>query len=243
MVLISALSYRWIAGSARIPLTAGAYPARCLLMVFTGFHGSVIKLQSQNSEVLRILIYTRLKINKKINLWTSFLPRSLFRFENSAIWTSSFSQCVTPILNRIAVALKKSLFSCIDFQQSTGKLRGTSLQRIQGTKVLVWDQARSDQAPNWDKKGEKKYRRGGKKRLRKAADTWVCYFLFHPVFALFPQCGAWSQAAIAHAREPHISRVVTRYIFGQLIPHPKLLQNLNPDPVNFFDPWIQSGLD
>ena len=30
-----------------------------------GFHGSVIKLQSQNSEVLRILIYTRLKINIK----------------------------------------------------------------------------------------------------------------------------------------------------------------------------------
>ena len=29
-----------------------------------GFHSEVIKLQSQNSEVLRILIYTRLKINK-----------------------------------------------------------------------------------------------------------------------------------------------------------------------------------
>ena len=28
-----------------------------------GFHSGVIKLQSQNSEVLRILIYTRLKIN------------------------------------------------------------------------------------------------------------------------------------------------------------------------------------
>ena len=65
MVLISALSYRWIAGSARIPLTTGAYAARCLLLVFMGFHGSVIKLQSQNSEVLRILIYTRLKINIK----------------------------------------------------------------------------------------------------------------------------------------------------------------------------------
>ena len=30
-----------------------------------GFHSDVIKLQSQNSEALRILIYTRLKINKK----------------------------------------------------------------------------------------------------------------------------------------------------------------------------------
>ena len=30
-----------------------------------GFHSDVIKLKSQNSEILRILIYTRLKINKK----------------------------------------------------------------------------------------------------------------------------------------------------------------------------------
>ena len=30
-----------------------------------GFHSDVIKLESQNSEILRILIYTRLKINKK----------------------------------------------------------------------------------------------------------------------------------------------------------------------------------
>ena len=166
-------------------------------MVFTGFHGSVIKLQGQNSEVLRILIYTRLKINKKISLWTSFLPRSLFPFENRAIWTSSFSQCETPILNRIAVALRKSRekVSSLDFQQSTVKPRGASLQRIPGTKVLAWDQARSDQAPHWGKKGEKKSAWADKKRLMKAADSWVCYFSFHPVFAFFPQCGAWSQAA------------------------------------------------
>ena len=46
--------------------------------------------------------------------------------------------------------------------------------------------------------------------------------------------------------------VVTSCIFCQLIPHlsfkfwcliPKLLQNLIPDPVNFYDPWIQSELD
>ena len=30
-----------------------------------GFHGDVIRLQSQKSEVLRIVIYTRLKINRK----------------------------------------------------------------------------------------------------------------------------------------------------------------------------------
>ena len=30
-----------------------------------GFHSDLIRLQSQKSEVLRILIYTRLKINKK----------------------------------------------------------------------------------------------------------------------------------------------------------------------------------
>ena len=33
--------------------------------VIDGFHSDVIKLQSQNGEVLRILIYNRLKINKK----------------------------------------------------------------------------------------------------------------------------------------------------------------------------------
>ena len=34
-------------------------------LLIDGFHSDVIKLQSQNSEVLRILIYTGLKINKK----------------------------------------------------------------------------------------------------------------------------------------------------------------------------------
>ena len=33
--------------------------------VIDGFHGDVIRLQSQKSEVLRILIYTRLKISRK----------------------------------------------------------------------------------------------------------------------------------------------------------------------------------
>ena len=30
-----------------------------------GLHGDIIRLQSQKSAVLRILIYTRLKINRK----------------------------------------------------------------------------------------------------------------------------------------------------------------------------------
>ena len=34
-----------------------------------GFHSDVMKCWSQNSEVLRILIYTRLKINKSKSLY------------------------------------------------------------------------------------------------------------------------------------------------------------------------------
>ena len=36
-----------------------------VLLKLDGFHSDVIRLQSQKSEVLRILIYTRLKINRK----------------------------------------------------------------------------------------------------------------------------------------------------------------------------------
>ena len=36
-----------------------------LLFQIDGFHSYVIRLQSQKSEVLLILIYTRLKINRK----------------------------------------------------------------------------------------------------------------------------------------------------------------------------------
>ena len=35
------------------------------LVGIDGFHGDVIRLQGQKSQVLRILIYTRLKINRK----------------------------------------------------------------------------------------------------------------------------------------------------------------------------------
>ena len=33
---------------------------------------------------------------QKVNLCTSFHSRSMFHFENTEIWTSEFSQCVTP---------------------------------------------------------------------------------------------------------------------------------------------------
>ena len=66
MVLISAISYRWIAG-----ISSDSSYCWCVggTLLIDGFHGSVIKLQSRNSEVLRILIYTRLKINKKKSLY------------------------------------------------------------------------------------------------------------------------------------------------------------------------------
>ena len=59
-----------------------------------GFHSGVIKLQSQNSEVLRILIYTRLKIN------TSFQPRSMFRLAFSwcfPYYCFRFTLCFFPV--------------------------------------------------------------------------------------------------------------------------------------------------
>ena len=43
-----------------------------------GFHCDVIKWKSQNSEILRILIYTRLKINKKRIFVQVFIPVACF---------------------------------------------------------------------------------------------------------------------------------------------------------------------
>ena len=83
---------------------------------------------------------------------------------------------MTPILNRIAASLKK--VSSLDFQKSTVKPRGASLQRIPGTKILAWDQARSDQAPHWGKKG-KKNRRERKKKGYKGRKPTVGFAIFH----------------------------------------------------------------
>ena len=43
-----------------------------------GFHSDVIKLKSQNSEILRILVYTRLKANKKYIFVQVFIPVACF---------------------------------------------------------------------------------------------------------------------------------------------------------------------
>ena len=43
----------------------GSFPVLVTTYLHDGFHSDVIRLQSQKSEILRILIYTRLKINKK----------------------------------------------------------------------------------------------------------------------------------------------------------------------------------
>ena len=56
----------WNIVTRRLPVFRGnRLVALLLLKAIDGFHSDVIKLLSQNSEVLRILIYTRLKINKK----------------------------------------------------------------------------------------------------------------------------------------------------------------------------------
>ena len=83
---------------------------------------------------------------------------------------------MTPILNRIAASLKK--VSSLDFQQSTVKPRGASAC-IPGTKVLAWDQARSDQAPHWGKKGKKNRREQQKKKGYKRRQPTVGFAIFH----------------------------------------------------------------
>ena len=51
----------------------------CILQTSTdGFHSDVIKLFSQNSEVLRILVYTRLKIDKKLIFVQVSIPVACF---------------------------------------------------------------------------------------------------------------------------------------------------------------------
>ena len=180
MVLISALSYQWIAG-----ISSDSFYCWCVggMLLIDAFHSSVIKLQSQNNGVLQILIYTRLKINKKINLCTSFLPRSMFRFESRA-----FSQCMRDTnFKQNYCFIEKSLFSSLDFQQSTVKPRGASLQRIPGNKVLAWDQARSDQAPHWGNKGKKKIGMSSKKKaIKEGSQQMRSLFFISPSFCLFP---------------------------------------------------------
>ena len=59
----------WLISVCRFPhFRFSTFPGFCISGLYIhidGFHCDVIKLKSQNSEVLRILIYTRMKINKK----------------------------------------------------------------------------------------------------------------------------------------------------------------------------------
>ena len=72
-----------------------------------GFHNDVIKLLSQNSEVLRILIYTRLKINKKwifvqVSILVACLISKIQQFELPSFHSARHQ-------NRNAVSLKPLL--------------------------------------------------------------------------------------------------------------------------------------
>ena len=76
-----------------------------------GFHSDVIKLLSQNSEVLWILINTRLKTNKKKIFAQVSIPVACFisKIQKLPSFQSAWHQ------NRNAVSLKK--VSRLDFQQ------------------------------------------------------------------------------------------------------------------------------
>ena len=84
MVLISALSYQWIAG-----ISSDSFYCWCVggMLLIDAFHSSVIKLQSQNSGVLQILIYTRLKINKKNKSLYKFLAPKHVSFRKQSVFT------------------------------------------------------------------------------------------------------------------------------------------------------------
>ena len=85
---------------------------RCLHVV-DGFHGDVIRLQSQKSEVLRILIYTRLKINRKYIFVQVSSPEACFTSKIQQFELPSFHSAWHQ--NRNAISLKK--VSPLDFQQ------------------------------------------------------------------------------------------------------------------------------
>ena len=74
-----------------------------------GFHSDVIKLKSQNSEILRILIYTRLKINKKQIFVQVCIPVASFISKIQQFELPSFHSAWHQ--NRNAVSLKKSISS------------------------------------------------------------------------------------------------------------------------------------
>ena len=98
-------------------LQASAYPAEigdahlyCLFRdCIDGFHCDVIKWKSQNSEILRILIYTRLKINKKWMFVQVLIPVACFISKIQQFELPSFQSAWHQ--NRNAVSLKNSISS------------------------------------------------------------------------------------------------------------------------------------
>ena len=74
-----------------------------------GFHGDVIRLQSQKSEVLRILIYTRLKISRKYIFVQVSSPEACFISKIQQFEVPSFHSAWHQ--KRNAISLKKSLSS------------------------------------------------------------------------------------------------------------------------------------
>ena len=76
-------------------------------MAIDGFHCDVIKLQNQNSEVLQILIYTRLKITKKLIFVQVSIAVARFISKIQQFEIPSFHSAWHQ--NRSAVSLKKSL--------------------------------------------------------------------------------------------------------------------------------------
>ena len=78
-----------------------------------GFHSNVIRLQSQKIAVLRILIYTRLKINGKWIFVQVSSPEAWFISKIQQFELPSFH--IAWQQNRNAVSLKK--VSPLDFQQ------------------------------------------------------------------------------------------------------------------------------
>ena len=78
-----------------------------LVLPIDGFHGDVIRLQSQKSEVLRILIYTRLKISRKYIFVQVSSPEACFISKIQQFEVPSFHSAWHQ--KRNAISLKKSL--------------------------------------------------------------------------------------------------------------------------------------
>ena len=174
-----------------------------------------VKLQSQNSEVLRRLIpeekwgttrsrasetRARVKITPR-EKWRHAVGREKSVETRSLCFHSAWHQ------NRDSETLEKKVYPP-DFQQSTAKPRGASRQRTPGTKVLALDQA-----PHWRGKEEEGKKKAWAGKKGKAADSWVRYFSFHPFLAY-----EWRSHARSCRNGPQIHSITpSLYSLRQLI--------------------------